>query len=153
MNNNKTKLTATNGVVAAVYAVLTMINPLSFGFLQFRASTLLLPLAIYVPQVRVGLVVGTAIGNINSSLGIIDIVVGVFVAFIAVYFVPKVKTRVLKSLLYALDSGLFVALELYYVLKTPILYNILTVGMTGFVLYFVGTYLMEKLYNSAKHIL
>lgn len=151
--NEKTKVLVINGVVAAVYAVLTMVNPLSFGFLQFRVSTLLLPLAIYIPNIRTGLVVGVMIGNLNSSLGIIDIVVGAFVAFIAVYFVPKVKTRVLKSLLYALDSGLFVALELYYVLKTPILYNILTVGMTGFILYFVGTYLMEKLYNSVKHIL
>lgn len=151
--NNKTKFLAINGVVAAVYAVLTMINPLSFGFLQFRVSTLLLPLAIYVPQVRVGLVVGTAIGNINSSLGVIDIVLGAIISFIAVYFVPKIKYRAIKSLLYALDSGIIVSVELYYVLKTPILYNILTVGVTGFILYFVGTYLMEKLYNSVKHIL
>ena len=151
--NNKTKFLAINGVVAAVYAVLTMINPLSFGFLQFRVSTLLLPLAIYVPQVRVGLVVGTAIGNINSSLGIIDIVLGAIISFIAVYFVAKIKYRVIKSLLYALDSGIIVSVELYYVLKTPILYNILTVGVTGFILYFIGTYLMEKLYKQLKYIL
>lgn len=151
--NNKTKFLAINGVIAAVYAVLTIVNPLSYGFLQFRVSTLLLPLAAYVPQVRVGILIGVFLGNLNSSLGIIDVFVGEIIAIIVVFLVSKIRQKFLQSLLYALTSGVFVSLELYYVLRTPVFYNILTVGISGFILYFAGTFLMEKLYNHIKHIL
>lgn len=133
-----------NGVIAAVYAVLTLINPLSFGVVQFRVSTLLLPLAVFVPQIRAGLVLGTAIGNLNSSLGIIDIVVGSVVSAIAVYVIPKVKVKVIMPVLYAIDSGVLVALELWYCFRTPIWYNVLTVGVSGIILYAIGLVVMKQ---------
>ena len=145
MKQLNTKQLTLNGVIAAVYAVLTFVNPLSFGVLQFRVSTLLLPLAIFVPQIRAGLVIGTAIGNLNSSLGIIDVAVGSIVSFIAVYVVPKVKVKALMPVLYAIDSGVLVALELYYCFRTPILYNILTVGISGVTLYSVGLIVMKQI--------
>ena len=144
MKQLNTKQLTLNGVIAAVYAVLTFINPLSFGVLQFRISTLLLPLAVFVPQVRAGLVIGTAIGNLNSSLGVIDIVVGSVVSAIAVYLVPKVKVKFIMPVLYAIDSGVLVALELWYCFKTPIWYNILTVGISGVILYSVGLIVMKQ---------
>ena len=145
MKQLNTKQLTLNGVIAAVYAVLTLINPLSFGVLQFRVSTLLLPLAVFVPQIRMGLVIGTAIGNLNSSLGIIDIVVGSIVSAIAVYLVPKAKAKVVMPILYAIDSGVLVALELWYCFKTPIWYNILTVGISGIILYSVGLIVMKQI--------
>lgn len=144
MKQTKTKMLALNGVIAALYAVFTLINPLSFGALQFRVSTLLLPLAAYVPQVKVGLVIGTAIGNMNSSLGVIDVVVGSAVSAIAVFIVPKAKYKTLMSVFYALDSGILVALELFYCFKTPILYNIVTVGGSGIILYTAGLFVMKQ---------
>ena len=134
-----------SGVVAAVYVVLTLMNPLSFGVIQFRISTLLLPLAVFVPQVRAGLVLGTAIGNLNSSLGIIDIVVGSVVSAIAVYLVPKVRIKAVMPVLYAIDSGVLVALELWYCFKTPVWYNILTVGVSGVILYAIGFVIMKQI--------
>lgn len=144
MKQLNTKQLTLNGVIAAVYAVLTLINPLSFGVLQFRVSTLLLPLAVFVPQVRAGLVIGTAIGNLNSSLGVIDVIVGSIVTAIAVYVVPKTKVKWLMPVLYALDSGVIVALELWYSFKTPIVYNIVTVGASGFILYVLGIIVMKR---------
>lgn len=145
MKQLNTKHLTLNGVIAAVYAVLTLINPLSFGVLQFRVSTFLLPLAVFVPQVRAGLVIGTAIGNLNSSLGVIDIIVGSIVSAIAVYVVPKVKVKWLMPVLYALDSGILVALELYYCFKTPMLYSIVTVGVSGLILYSLGIVIMKQI--------
>lgn len=142
--NSKTKYLTLNAVIAALYAVMTLVNPLSFGVIQFRVSTLLLPLSVYISQIRLGLVVGTAIGNLNSSLGIIDIVVGVIVSSIAVYLVPKVKIKIIMPLLYAIDSGVLVALELWYCFKSPIWYNIITVGVSGLILYFIGLEIMKK---------
>lgn len=142
--NSKTEYLTLNAVIAALYAVMTLVNPLSFGVIQFRVSTLLLPLSVYISQIRLGLVVGTAIGNLNSSLGIIDIVVGVIVSSIAVYLVPKVKIKIIMPLLYAIDSGVLVALELWYCFKSPIWYNIITVGVSGLILYFIGLEIMKK---------
>lgn len=145
MKQNMTvKKMVLNGVIAAVYAVLTLINPLSFGVVQFRVSTLLLPLAVFVPQIRAGLVLGTAIGNLNSSLGIIDIVVGSVVSAIAVYVVPKAKAKAIMPVLYAIDSGVLVALELWYCFRTPIWYNVLTVGVSGVILYTIGLVAMKQ---------
>lgn len=138
MRDNKIKLIALNGVVGALYAILTLINPMSYGALQFRLSTMLLPLSIYVPQIKAGFVIGTAIANINSSLGIIDVVVGSIITAIAVYLVPRTKNKILMSLLYSLESSILVALELYYCFKMPILYNIITIGISGFILYTIG---------------
>lgn len=143
MKNNKTKLLALNGVIAAVYAVMTLINPLSFGVLQLRFSTLLLPLSFYVPQVRAGLVLGTFIGNMNSSLGIIDMIFGTLVSAICVYGCQRIKNRYLQTICYALDSGIIVAIELYYCFKAPIVYSIFTVGISGLIIYFIGTFIMK----------
>ena len=106
---------------------------------------MLLPLAIFVPQARAGLVIGTAIGNLNSSLGVIDVVIGSIVSAIAVYVVPKVKLKWLMPVLYALDSGVLVALELWYCFKTPVWYNILTVGISGIILYAIGIVIMKQI--------
>lgn len=144
MKQLNTKQLTLNGVIAAVYAVLTLMNPLSFGVIQFRISTLLLPLAVFVPQVRAGLVLGTAIGNLNSSLGIIDVVVGSVASAIAVYLVPKIKVKPAMPILYAIDSGVLVALELWYCFKSPIWYNIITVGVSGVILYAVGLIVMKQ---------
>lgn len=141
---NKTKLLTLNGIFAAVYIVLTMINPLSYAGLQFRVSTLLLPFATCIPQIRFGLVLGTAIANLNSPLGLIDVIVGSIVSVIAVYGCARVKNRFIRTLSYAIDSGVLVALELWYCFKVPVLYNIITVGISGFIIYFIGTYVAEQ---------
>lgn len=135
--NNKTKIITLNGIVAALYAILTLINPLSFGAIQFRVSTILLPLSCFIPQIRIGLVVGTIIGNLTSALGIIDIVFGCAVTAITVFIISKTKIY-FRPLLYAINSGILVAIELYVCFKTPIIYSILTVGVSGLILYAIG---------------
>lgn len=154
LNNikTKTKYLTLSAMIGAIYAVLTLINPLSFGAIQLRFSTLLLPLATFVPQVRIGLVLGTIIGNMNSSLGMIDIVVGAVVTYIAVYQCSKIRNKLIRAFAYALESGILVGLELYYCFKVPIVYNIITVGISGFVLYFVGIYVMEVVSNAIHKV-
>lgn len=146
---NNTKKIALNGLVGALYIVLTMVNPLSYGALQFRVSTMLLPLVGFVPC-HLGLIVGTAIANFNSTLGTIDVIAGIIICSVYCLGVSKIKNKMLCSLAYALDSGIIVSLELYYCFKTPILYNIITVGFSGFVVHMIGMYLMKEIY---KHIL
>lgn len=141
------KLLTINATIAALYYVLTTVNPLSFGAIQLRISTLLLPMAFYVPQIKIGLVLGTAIGNMNSSLGVIDIFVGSVVTAIAVFLCTKIKNGFLQSLCYSVEAGIFVSLELWYSFKIPIMYNFITVGISCFIIYVIGFYSLRKTGN------
>lgn len=147
MKYNKTKMIILNGVIAALYAALTLVNPMSFGALQFRMSTMLLPFSVYIPYVKAGLVIGTFIGNINSSLGIIDMFFGTLVTTICVCVCQKIKNKYLQTLCYAIESGAIVSLELYYCFKIPIIYSFLSVGISGMIIYFLGVITMKYVSN------
>ncbi|HEY5388327.1 MAG TPA: QueT transporter family protein, partial [Thermoleophilia bacterium] len=63
-------------IYAALYAALTLapgLNALAYGQVQFRLSEALLVFACVDPAAVIGLAVGTALGNVNSSLGPADV--------------------------------------------------------------------------------
>ena len=65
MKQNRTVKLAQAGLVAAVYTALTLlIQPLSFGMVQFRVSELLTVLPVYMPAAIPGLTVGCFLSNL-----------------------------------------------------------------------------------------
>jgi len=61
------------GVIAAVYAVLTIgLAPLSYGPLQFRVSGVLKPAAMFSPVMAMAFAVGTLLANLFSPFGFWD---------------------------------------------------------------------------------
>ena len=86
MNKNyfDIKNIALNGIVAAVYAVITIAcGPLSYEFMQFRVSELLNLLVFFNPSFTVGLTLGCLISNCVSSVGPIDILFGTLTTLVA----------------------------------------------------------------------
>ena len=76
MNNNVRKM-AVSGIVAAMYAALTMaLAPISYGPIQFRVSEVLCILPFFLPYTAVGLFVGCMAANLLSTMGVFDIVFG-----------------------------------------------------------------------------
>lgn len=72
------------GLIAATYAVLTLaLAPLSFGPIQFRLASLLIPLALVSPTYGLGLSVGLALANLASPFGIYDYVLMPIALYIA----------------------------------------------------------------------
>lgn len=70
---SRTRLIAQSGVLAAAYAVLTVaLAPLSYGPLQFRASELLKPLALFHPAFAIAFGVGNGLANLASPFGFYD---------------------------------------------------------------------------------
>ena len=68
---------AYNGILAAVYAVVTVIcGPLSYSFMQFRFSELLNLLVFFNPSYTLGLTIGCLLANLFSTAGPIDILLG-----------------------------------------------------------------------------
>lgn len=83
MNGNRTKKLVYAAVIAAIYAALTMVNPLSYGNVQFRVSEVLCILPFFFPTSVWGLTIGCAIANIMSTAGLTDIVVGSLATLLA----------------------------------------------------------------------
>lgn len=82
MKLNTRKLAAA-AVIGALYAALTMVNPLSYGPIQFRVSEVLCILPFFFPISAIGLTIGCVIANLISAYGIIDIVFGSFATLLA----------------------------------------------------------------------
>ena len=116
---NTKKLTKA-GIIIALYVVLTYaFSSLSYGPLQFRVSEILTLLAYLDPFYILPLVLGNALANIGSPFGIIDIVYGTLLSFLALYSMSKTKNIYIASLWPAIFNA-FIGLEIYLLSETPI---------------------------------
>jgi len=116
---NTKKLTKA-GIVIALYVVLTYaFSSLSYGPLQFRVSEILTLLAYLDPFYVLPLTLGNALANIGSPFGIIDIVYGTFLSFLALYSMSKTKNIYVASLWPAIFNA-FIGLEIYLLSDTPV---------------------------------
>jgi len=133
MNTNTSKL-AVCAIIAAMYIVLTVgFAPISYGMVQFRIAEALNLMAFINPVYGVGVVVGCFISNLFSELGPIDWVVGTSATAMAVFCISKTKNLLLASFWSTIFSGVMVGLMLTYVFNTPLILNIISVGIGQFV--------------------
>lgn len=92
--HSKTQLLAINGVIAAVYAALTLLASsmnLAYGFVQFRFSEALTVLPFLFPGTAPGLLIGCFIANLLSPYGILDLVLGSAATFLAALLTQRAK--------------------------------------------------------------
>lgn len=85
------------GIIAAIYFVLTIINPLAFGPVQVRFSEALCVLPFFTPAAVPGLFIGCLLSNLaGSPLGIYDIVFGslaTLAAALLTYYIGRIAER------------------------------------------------------------
>ena len=109
-------------VYAALYAALTLapgLNALAYGQVQFRLAEALLVFACVDPAAVVGLTVGTALGNLNSSLGPADVVVGAALTLLAALLMHRIGLRWCALAMPVVVNGLGVAAELTLLQHLP----------------------------------
>lgn len=129
---NKTRVTAITGITAAVYmAVTLMISPFAYGAIQLRFSEILVLLAFIDPLYGPGLILGCALANLFSPLGMIDVVVGTMGTACSVLFITKTKNLLLATL-WPTIFCIFVGAELFIVNKLPFLFTTGTVMLGEF---------------------
>lgn len=118
MKNTSVQRLAFAGLVAAVYAALTMcLAPISYGALQFRVSECLCILPFFFPYTSWGLFVGCLLANLLSQFGIADIVFGSLATLLAGLCTAAIGRRNQKSWLRCIAACLM-----------PVLFNALIVG-------------------------
>lgn len=102
MKNSKVQFITTCGIIAALYAVLTVaVAPLGFGVWQFRVSEALTILPVFTPAAIPGLFLGCIVANIYgltvSALGPMDIIFGSLASLIAALLTYAVRNIKLKG--------------------------------------------------------
>lgn len=133
MNKNifSTRNILISSMIAAVYVVLTLINPFSWGPIQCRVSEALTVLPIFFPQSILGLFVGCVISNIIGGFGIVDVVVGSLTTLIAAIITYRLRKNYLLAMLSPVVlNGVAIGLMLHLIIpNTPLFYTMLTVAI------------------------
>lgn len=118
-------------VVAAIYTALTLgIAPLSYGAIQLRFAEILTLLCFYRKEYGISLIIGCAISNLFSPLGMLDMIFGVASTVFAVVLMPRVKHLLIASF-FPTISMVFIAIELA-LLKSPFWFSLLSCGIGEF---------------------
>ena len=140
------KKVAQIGIIAAVYAVLTIfLAPISYGNIQFRMSEILTLFAFFNPIFIPGLTLGTFIANFLSPLGIIDIIFGTAATFISVFMMSKMKNLIVASLWPVVVNGLIIGIELNYLFQLPLALTVFQVAFGEFVVVtLLGVFLFKR---------
>lgn len=134
--NNKSRKIVSAAMVAAIYAVVTMLLSFSsYGVIQFRVAEALTILPYFSPVYIPGLFIGCIISNIISPSGILDMVFGSCATLIAAFITYHIGKSNLKykKLIAPLPpvvlNALIVGIMLHYTIKFPLALSIIQVGL------------------------
>lgn len=128
---NKTKFLVKAGIIAALYAVLTLlIAPLSYGQMQVRISEALTILPFFTPAAIPGLFAGCLLANFfGSPLGMLDVILGSLTTLVAAWMASKIRNKYLVPLPAIVLNALVIPYVLYVFLGFPYLVSVLWVGI------------------------
>ncbi|MEG2074031.1 MAG: QueT transporter family protein [Angelakisella sp.] len=134
MNNAKIKWLARNGLIAAIYTVVSLvISPIAFGAAQCRVSEALTLLPVLNPSTLWGITLGCALTNLVGAatganfLGIADIFIGSGATLAAALLTARLgKYRfhglpILAALPPILINAVVIGAEMSYVVGIPFL--------------------------------
>ncbi len=152
MNKRKKtlQLLTINAAIAAVYFVLTvLLEPFSYGQIQFRISEILMVLVLINFKVAPGIVLGCFVANLFSPFGIWDVIFGTLATVICLILMYAFKKNIFIALLApSVVGSAVIAAMLNLILGLPFFETFIYVAIgEGAVLYLIGVpfyYLVQK---------
>ncbi len=152
----KTKYLAEAAVIAAIYALLTIVlAPISYGAVQVRISEALTVLPFFTPAAVPRLFVGCIAANIMSPYGLADLIFGSAASLIgAIGSYLLRKKPLLVPLAPVISNGIIVGAMLYYVYEVPLplIVQMLYVALGEVVACYAIGYPLMKYLNKYKRI-
>jgi len=134
MNKPDTKFIVKAGIIAAIYAVLTMIfKNLSFGPVQYRLADAMTILPMFMPEAIPGLAVGCFIANITGGYGIADVVFGSLVTLVAAYLTSRIINKYYAILPPIIMNAVFVSIWISRSANVPYWTCVGTIGFGEFI--------------------
>ncbi len=145
--SDRTRIIVYGGVLAAAYAVFTwVLQPISYGPVQFRVSELLKPAALFSPVFAIAFGIGNGMANLLSPFGAWDFVVMSVVDTVAALTcfalrkIPLVGVTV-QAVMISLGVAVF---PLHFGGGMPILPNFILVLISEMILLVGGYYFIWR---------
>lgn len=110
MKSTSLRPIALAGMIAVYYVVISyLLQPFTYGVLQFRIAEVLTVLPIIFPEAIWGLGIGCFLVNLSSPFGVFDLVFGTFATVLAAYLTYQFRKRwALALLMPVLINGIIV---------------------------------------------
>ena len=106
---------ALSGIIAAIYAGLTLFLPIpQYGGVQLRAAEALTLLPFLLPEATLGLTVGCLLANLIGSPYVLDWVFGTLATLLAALWTSRIKHRWLAPLPPVVCNAVIVGAEVAY---------------------------------------
>lgn len=143
MRNNvfTTRFIAQAAALAALYAALTLLlEPISYGPVQFRVSEALCVMALFTPAAVPGLFVGCLIANVLGGNGLYDIVFGSLATLASAYLGYRLRgAKWLVPMPSVIINAIVIGPMLFYIyqLGDTALFCVATVGIGQFLACYV----------------
>ena len=151
MNNNVIKAITRNGLVAAIYFLLTfLLGAISYRDIQVGISEVLLLLCFFRRDYVIGLSIGCFFANMVGDMGIIDAVFGTLATFVSGLIISYMKNLFVATLFPVIINAFVVGAELYFLLDLPFWYNVLFVGIGEFIAVSILGYAIFMLIGKRK---
>ena len=131
MKKLNTRQIALNGIVAGLYAAITILTAsFAYGNIQFRISEALMMLLLFEPSLTVGLTIGCLIANLFSTVSVLDIVIGTAATLLACLLTTRIKKPWLAPLPTILVNAVMVGamLSWLYMPSEQFWYGLLVFG-------------------------
>ena len=115
------KLLVEGGAIAALYALLTLILPLTMpGSVELRLSEALTLLPVLTPAAIPGLTIGCLLANLMHGAEMLDVILGSLATLLAAFGTYYFRKNIwIAALMPALSNGVIVGLLLRYVYAVP----------------------------------
>ena len=112
-----------SAIIAALYVALCFLNPISFGAIQFRVANALVVLPLLDKKHAPSILVGIALANCFSPLGLVDVLFGLAaegIAYSIVVYGPGRKFPLpVKMLILTLSVSVIIGIELWASFSLP----------------------------------
>lgn len=117
MKKLNTRQIALNGIVAGLYAAITVVSgPLAFGTAQVRISEALTMLILFEPNLTIGITLGCLISNMVSTVSpVLDTVIGTSATLLACLLTTRIKKPWLAPLPTILVNGIVIGTMLAWI--------------------------------------
>ncbi len=110
-----TRQMATAGIIAAIYAGLTLLLPIpQYGAVQLRVAEAMTVLPFLFPEAVPGLAVGCFLANLLGSPYVMDWVFGTLATLLAALWTSRLKNRYLAPLPPVICNAVIVGAEIAY---------------------------------------
>jgi len=152
MKNSVVKSIARNGLIAAIYFLLTFLTtPFSFMGIQIRIAEAMILLCFFKRDYAIGLTLGCALSNLFSPMGVLDVLFGSLATLASCILVSLFRHLFLATLIPVIINGFVVGAELFLLLEEPFWINVGFVALGEFVAVSVLGYALFMIFGKKEY--